>query len=52
MRIDDILHSNGEPTFSFEFFPPSTDEGERNLEAALEELTRLEIGRASCRERV
>ncbi|MDP9022676.1 MAG: methylenetetrahydrofolate reductase [NAD(P)H] [Actinomycetota bacterium] len=28
-------------TFSFEFFPPKTDEGERNLRAALEELEPL-----------
>ena len=29
-----------EPVFSFEFFPPKTDEGERNLRAALEALRR------------
>jgi methylenetetrahydrofolate reductase (NADPH) len=38
MRIDDILASADEPVFSFEFFPPKTEEGERNLYAALEEL--------------
>jgi methylenetetrahydrofolate reductase (NADPH) len=39
MRIDERLAS-GTPSFSFEFFPPRTDEGERNLEQALEELSR------------
>jgi len=38
MRIDDILATNHEPVFSFEFFPPKTEEGERNLYQALREL--------------
>ena len=43
MRIDEIIARNGgEPVFSFEFFPPKTEEGERNLSAALEELRPLE----------
>jgi methylenetetrahydrofolate reductase (NADPH) len=37
MRIDEILAST-RPAFSFEFFPPKTEEGERNLRQALEEL--------------
>jgi methylenetetrahydrofolate reductase (NADPH) len=41
MRIDDILGRDG-PVFSFEFFPPKTGEGERNLESALAELRPLE----------
>ena len=41
MRIDDILAGDG-PVFSFEFFPPKTEGGERNLESALEELRTLE----------
>jgi methylenetetrahydrofolate reductase (NADPH) len=41
MRIDELLAGDG-PVFSFEFFPPKTDAGERNLEAALAELTDLE----------
>src|SRR5450759_4310298 len=41
MRIDDILAGDG-PTFSFEFFPPKTENGERNLESALSELKTLE----------
>jgi methylenetetrahydrofolate reductase (NADPH) len=31
----------GDRSFSFEFFPPKTDEGERNLGRALAELSRL-----------
>jgi methylenetetrahydrofolate reductase (NADPH) len=41
MRIDERIASGGEPSFSFEFFPPRTDEGERNLGRALAELSRL-----------
>ncbi len=41
MRIDQLL-SRGEPIFSFEFFPPKTEQGERNLYAALSELRALE----------
>src|ERR671925_156973 len=42
MRIDERLAGGHEPSFSFEFFPPRTDEGERNLGKALAELSRLE----------
>jgi methylenetetrahydrofolate reductase (NADPH) len=42
MRIDERLASVSEPSFSFEFFPPRTDEGERNLGRALAELSRME----------
>jgi methylenetetrahydrofolate reductase (NADPH) len=41
MRIDQILAADA-PVFSFEFFPPKTAEGERNLYAALAELRTLE----------
>ncbi len=41
MRIDERIASRPEPSFSFEFFPPRTDEGERNLGRALAELSRL-----------
>jgi methylenetetrahydrofolate reductase (NADH) len=41
MRIDERL-ADGGPCFSFEFFPPKTDQGERNLGRALAELSRLE----------
>ncbi|MCW3029004.1 MAG: metF [Solirubrobacterales bacterium] len=41
MRINQILDSDG-PVFSFEFFPPKTEQGERNLEDALAELRTLE----------
>jgi methylenetetrahydrofolate reductase (NADPH) len=40
MRIDERL-ADGGPCFSFEFFPPRTDQGERNLGRALAELSRL-----------
>jgi methylenetetrahydrofolate reductase (NADH) len=38
MRIDEILLAGDGPVFSFEFFPPKTEAGERNLDAALSEL--------------
>jgi methylenetetrahydrofolate reductase (NADPH) len=38
VRIDEIIESTDGPVFSFEFFPPKTDEGERNLRRALEDL--------------
>jgi methylenetetrahydrofolate reductase (NADPH) len=41
MRIDELL-AGDEPLFSFEFFPPKTDQGEQNLYAALAELRTLE----------
>ena len=46
MRIDEILEER-RPVFSFEFFPPKTDEGEQNLRAALEALRPLEPDFAS-----
>ena len=42
MRIDEIIASRSEPVFSFEFFPPKTEDGERNLQTALRELSPLE----------
>jgi methylenetetrahydrofolate reductase (NADPH) len=42
MRIDQAYASSSDPVFSFEFFPPKTDEGERNLYAAIGELRKLE----------
>ncbi len=44
MRIDELLAAADGPMFSFEFFPPKTDEGERNLRATLELLRALEPG--------
>ncbi len=38
MRIDEIIGASERPVFSFEFFPPKTDDGERNLRATLEDL--------------
>lgn len=40
MRIGDRLAANG-PVFSFEFFPPKTDQGERNLYLTIERLGAL-----------
>ena len=37
MRIDQILRER-RPVFSFEFFPPKTDEGQANLRATLDAL--------------
>jgi methylenetetrahydrofolate reductase (NADPH) len=42
VRIDEILAGSDQPLFSFEFFPPKTDEGWRNLREALESLVALE----------
>ncbi|HYZ81052.1 MAG TPA: methylenetetrahydrofolate reductase [NAD(P)H] [Solirubrobacteraceae bacterium] len=42
MRIDQILSDADEPSFSFEFFPPKSDAGERVLGLALESLRQLE----------
>jgi methylenetetrahydrofolate reductase (NADH) len=42
VRIDQILAGADEPVFSFEFFPPKTDEGWQNLRDALELLVALE----------
>jgi methylenetetrahydrofolate reductase (NADPH) len=41
MRIDQILETT-RPVFSFEFFPPKTDDGQRSLEDALAELEKDE----------
>jgi methylenetetrahydrofolate reductase (NADH) len=40
-RIDEIMAAKGEPVFSFEFFPPKSDDGEANLRSALRELSPL-----------
>jgi methylenetetrahydrofolate reductase (NADPH) len=42
VRIDEIIAASDGPVFSFEFFPPKTDEGERNLRATLDSLRALE----------
>src|SRR3954464_6712188 len=42
MRIDELLRSSDEPVFSFEFFPPKSEQGEVNLAPALKDLVRLE----------
>jgi methylenetetrahydrofolate reductase (NADPH) len=47
MRIDEIIATSDEPVFSFEFFPPKTPEGERNLQEALGTLRALDPSFAS-----
>jgi methylenetetrahydrofolate reductase (NADPH) len=42
VRIDEIIAGSDGPVFSFEFFPPKTDEGDRNLRATLEDLRAFE----------
>lgn len=42
MRIDEFLESADGPSFSFEFFPPKTEEGERNLRQTLSDLREFE----------
>ena len=42
MRIDELLQAAEAPIFSFEFFPPKTDAGERVLGLALESLRQLD----------
>jgi methylenetetrahydrofolate reductase (NADPH) len=41
MRID-VRLTDGRPSFSFEFFPPKTEDGERNLATALDELSGMD----------
>jgi methylenetetrahydrofolate reductase (NADPH) len=47
VRIDEILATAEGPIFSFEFFPPRTDDGWENLREALKSLTVLEPDFAS-----
>jgi methylenetetrahydrofolate reductase (NADPH) len=42
MRIDELIEAADRPVFSFEFFPPKTPDGERNLLEALRSLRDLE----------
>jgi len=42
MRIDERIAASAQPSFSFEFFPPKTEDGERNLEEALQALSALD----------
>ena len=42
MRIDQLLEGSNEPQFSFEFFPPKSEEGDRNLLEAVAQLVPLE----------
>jgi methylenetetrahydrofolate reductase (NADPH) len=42
MRIDELLKTRQEPSFSFEFFPPKTPEGEQKLFETVKTLRDLE----------
>jgi len=42
MRIDERIAAGTGPSFSFEFFPPRTEAGTRNLEEALSALSALD----------
>jgi len=42
VRIDEIISQSEQPVFSFEFFPPTSEEGESNLREAIEKLAPLE----------
>jgi methylenetetrahydrofolate reductase (NADPH) len=42
MRIDERIAASPEPSFSFEFFPPKTEDGARNLDHALAALSTLD----------
>ncbi|MEA2272503.1 MAG: methylenetetrahydrofolate reductase [Solirubrobacteraceae bacterium] len=42
MRIDEIIATRAEPVFSFEFFPPKTEEGEATLKETLQTLSSLQ----------
>jgi methylenetetrahydrofolate reductase (NADPH) len=42
MRIDELIEAADGPVFSFEFFPPKTADGERNLAEALRALEPLQ----------
>jgi methylenetetrahydrofolate reductase (NADPH) len=42
MRIDERIATGKGPSFSFEFFPPKTEAGTRNLEEALAALSALD----------
>jgi methylenetetrahydrofolate reductase (NADPH) len=42
MRLDTVLEGRRQPVFSFEFFPPKTDEGVRQLFEAISHLRELE----------
>ena len=42
MRIDQIIGAQGKPSFSFEFFPPKTPEGEQKLFETVKTLRELD----------
>src|ERR1700683_91966 len=42
MRLDSVLEGRRQPVFSFEFFPPKTDDGARKLFETISHLRELE----------
>ena len=42
MRLDTVLEGRRQPVFSFEFFPPKTDDGVRQLFETISHLRELE----------
>jgi len=42
MRIDERIAGDAQPSFSFEFFPPKTEDGARNLEEAMAALSTMD----------
>ena len=42
MRIDQLIGAQGKPSFSFEFFPPKTPEGEQKLFETVKTLRELD----------
>jgi methylenetetrahydrofolate reductase (NADPH) len=42
LRIDELYTTTTDPVFSFEFFPPKTEQGEQNFWNALEQLKKLD----------
>src|SRR3954469_13503692 len=44
MRIDELYSAGDNPVFSFEFFPPKTEQGEANFWQAVSELRALDPG--------
>ena len=51
MRVDELLTRGHRPVFSFEFFPPKTEDGLHNLFEAVGMLRHLEATERAVTER-